>query len=202
MGNHGSKGERILQTKVGTANKASIFYEKQMLDHLNPYMREFISKQEMVFIATADSKGECDCSFRAGKRGFVRVLNEKTHACPEYRGNGVMASLGNILEHQHIGMTFIDFFENTIGLHANGKAKIIENEELMADKDLAENLTNNNHKEEGENPERWILITIEEAYIHCSKHIPLLKKLDKKIHWGTDKEVHKGGDFFKAETCD
>ena len=78
MGNHGSKGERILQTKVGTANKASIFYEKQMLDHLNSYMREFISKQEMVFIATADSKGECDCSFRAGKRGFVRVLNEKT----------------------------------------------------------------------------------------------------------------------------
>ena len=98
MGNHGSKGERILQAKVGTANKASAFYEKQMLDHLNSYMREFISKQEMVFIATADSKGECDCSFRAGKRGFVRVLNEKTLIYPEYRGNGVMASLRNILE--------------------------------------------------------------------------------------------------------
>ena len=58
------------------------------------------------------------------------------------------------------------------------------------------------HKKEEGNPERWILITVEEAYIHCSKHIPLLKKLDKKIHWGTDKEVHKGGDFFKAEACD
>ena len=57
-------------------------------------------------------------------------------------------------------------------------------------------------KEEGTAPERWILITVEEAYIHCSKHIPHLKKLDKKIHWGTDKETHKGGDFFKAETCD
>ena len=72
MVNHGSKGERILQKKVGTENKASGFYEKQMLDHLNSYMREFISKQEMVFFATADSKGECDCSFRAGKRGFIR----------------------------------------------------------------------------------------------------------------------------------
>ena len=89
-----------------------------------------------------------------------------------------------------------------VGLHVNGKAKIIENEELIVDKDLAENLTNNIHKEKGENPERWILITVEEAYIHCSKHIPLLKKLEKKIHWGTDKEVHKGGDFFKAEACD
>ena len=200
MANLGSEGERILQKKVGSENKASAFYDKQMLDYLNPYMRKFILKQEMVFIATADSKGECDCSFRAGKQGFVRVLNEKTLLCPEYRGNGVMASMGNILENSHIGMTFIDFFENTIGLHVNGKAKIVENDELLADKTL--DGVANSIQEEGVAPERWIFITVEEAYIHCSKHIPHLKKLDKKIHWGTDKETHKGGDFFKAETCD
>ena len=200
MADLGSEGERILQKKVGSENKASAFYDKQMLDYLNPYMRKFILKQEMVFIATADSKGECDCSFRAGKQGFVRVLNEKTLLCPEYRGNGVMASMGNILENSHIGMTFIDFFETTIGLHVNGKAKIVENDELLADKTL--DSVANSIQEEGTAPERWILITVEEAYIHCSKHIPHLKKLDKKIHWGTDKETHKGGDFFKAETCD
>ena len=200
MANLGSEGERILQKKVGSENKASAFYDKQMLDYLNPYMRKFILKQEMVFIATADSKGECDCSFRAGKQGFVRILNEKMLLCPEYRGNGVMASMGNILENPHIGMTFIDFFENTIGLHVNGKAKIVENDELLADKTL--DGVANSIQEEGTAPERWILITVEEAYIHCSKHIPRLKKLDKKIHWGTDKETHKGGDFFKAETCD
>ena len=198
MANLGSEGERILQKKVGSENKASAFYDKQMLDYLNPYMREFILKQEMVFIATADSKGECDCSFRAGKQGFVRILNEKTLLCPEYRGNGVMASMGNILENPHIGMTFIDFFENTIGLHVNGKAKIVENDELLADKTQAS--VANSIQEEGVAPERWIFITVEEAYIHCSKHIPNLNKLDKKIHWGTDKEAHKGGDFFKAET--
>ena len=200
MANLGSEGERILQKKVGSENKASAFYDKQMLDYLNPYMRKFILKQEMVFIATADSKGECDCSFRAGKQGFVRVLNEKTLLCPEYRGNGVMASMGNILENSHIGMTFIDFFENTIGLHVNGKAKIVENDELLADKTL--DGVANSIQEEGTAPERWILITVEEAYIHCSKHIPHLQKLDKKIHWGTDKEAHKGGDFFKTETFD
>jgi len=200
MANLGSEGERILQKKVGSENKASAFYDKQMLDYLNPYMRKFILKQEMVFIATADSKGECDCSFRAGKQGFVRVLNEKTLLYPEYRGNGVMASMGNILENPQIGMTFIDFFEHTIGLHVNGKAKIIENDELLADK--TQTTVTNDTQEEGVVPERWIFITVEEAYIHCSKHIPHLKKLDKKIHWGTDKETHKGGDFFKAETCD
>jgi predicted pyridoxine 5'-phosphate oxidase superfamily flavin-nucleotide-binding protein len=200
MANLGSEGERILQKKVGSENKASAFYDKQMLDYLNPYMRKFILKQEMVFIATADSKGECDCSFRAGKQGFVRVLNEKTLLCPEYRGNGVMASMGNILENSHIGMTFIDFFENTIGLHVNGKAKIVENDELLADKTQAS--VANSIQEEGVAPERWIFITVEEAYIHCSKHIPHLQKLGKKIHWGTDKKAHKGGDFFKTETFD
>ena len=88
MANHGSEGEHTLQERFGTKQSASAFYDKQMLNHLNSSMRDFISKQEMVFIATADSKGECDCSFRAGKSGFVRVLSDKTLACPEYREIG------------------------------------------------------------------------------------------------------------------
>jgi uncharacterized protein len=202
MTNHGSEGEHTLQERFGTKQSASAFYEKQMLNHLNSSMRDFISKQEMVFIATADSKGECDCSFRAGKSGFVRVLSEKTLACPEYKGNGVMASLGNILENQNIGMTFIDFFKNTIGLHVNGAAQVIEHEEFLKTINLNKNIENGIRENEGKVPDRWIFITVKEAYIHCSKHIPLLKKLDKEIHWGTDKEVYKGGDFFKAKNSD
>ena len=51
----------------------------------------------------------------------------------------------------------------------------------------------------GRSPERWVEVEVEEAYIHCSKHIPLLKKLDKEVDWGTDDEVKKGGDFFEAK---
>jgi uncharacterized protein len=43
------------------------------------------------------------------------------------------------------------------------------------------------------------LVEVEEAYIHCSKHIPLLKKLDKTIHWGTDNVIYKGGDYFQVK---
>ena len=53
----------------------------------------------------------------------------------------------------------------------------------------------------GRCPERWMLVEVEEAYIHCSKHVPLLQKLDKDIHWGTDDENYKGGDAFKAKAC-
>jgi len=51
----------------------------------------------------------------------------------------------------------------------------------------------------GRQPERWVMVAVEEAYIHCSKHIPLLKKVEKAIHWGTDDPACKGGDYFQAK---
>jgi len=58
----------------------------------------------MMFIATSDADGECDASFLAGPPGFAAVLDERTLAWPEYRGNGVMAGAGNILENPHVGI--------------------------------------------------------------------------------------------------
>ncbi|BAY59159.1 hypothetical protein NIES2135_60360 (plasmid) [Leptolyngbya boryana NIES-2135] len=197
----GSSGEHLAQAKFGTTRRAFAFYNRQMLNYLNPLMREFIGEQELLFIATSDAHGECDCSLRAGAPGFVKVLNEKTVAYPEYRGNGVMASVGNILENPHIGMIFIDFFRHTVGLHINGKASIVENAELFDRADVSPEIIEESRTRGGHAPERWIFVEVEEAYIHCSKHIPFLKKLDKKIHWGTDDVQHKGGDAFKAKDC-
>jgi len=192
----GSKGEHQLQEEFATTRRARTFYKQQMLDHLNPTMQEFISSQQMVFIATSDSKGECDCSFRTGLPGFVYVLDNKTLVYPEYRGNGVLSSLGNIRENPHIGMIFIDFFQNTIGLHVNGKAKVVKNKELLQQNNLTDEILHDIKETGGRKPECWVMIQVDEAYIHCSKHIPLLKDLNKEIHWGTDNKTFKGGDFF------
>ncbi|MEE8268991.1 MAG: pyridoxamine 5'-phosphate oxidase family protein [Nitrospinaceae bacterium] len=194
----GSKGEHQLQEELGTTRKARAFYNQQMLDYLNPFMREFISSQQMVFIATSDSKGECDCSFRSGLPGFVHVLDDKTLAYPEYRGNGVLASLGNIRENPNIGMIFIDFFENTIGLHVNGKAEVVKNKKLLQKDNLTKGIIRDIQDTGGRKPEYWVMVQVDEAYIHCSKHIPLLKNMDKEIHWGTDQKKFKGGNFFKT----
>jgi len=115
----GSRGEHVLQERYGTGERASRFYDSQFSDRLTPRMVEFIGRMEMAFIATSDAGGECDCSFRAGPAGFLRVLDERTIAYPEYRGNGVMASLGNIIENPHIGMFMADFVQDLVGLHVN-----------------------------------------------------------------------------------
>ena len=105
----GSSGEQQAQARFETADRAAAFYDHQVLASLNQAMREFIVRMEMMYIATADAHGHCDCSFRAGAPGFVQVLDDKTLAYPEYRGNGVLASVGNILENPHIGMIFLDY---------------------------------------------------------------------------------------------
>jgi predicted pyridoxine 5'-phosphate oxidase superfamily flavin-nucleotide-binding protein len=197
----GSAGEHLLQKQFGTESRALAFYRNQVLDHLNPAMRRFIGEQEMVIVATADVRGECDCSFRAGTPGFVGVLDAHTIVYPEYRGNGVYASLGNITENRHVGLLFVDFFRDTIGLHVNGKASVLSNEDLLRRADLPEGLRQAGAVQNGRRPERWVLVHVEEAYIHCSKHIPLLARRQKEIHWGTDDPQRKGGDYFLAKHC-
>ena len=199
MKKHGSKGEHELQKKLKTEKRALAFYNSQLLNHLNSEMCKFIAEQEMVFISTSDLEGHCDTSFRSGHAGFVAILNEKTLLFPDYRGNGVMASMGNISENPHIGMLFVDFYQSSIGLHVNGKAEILSSEELEAYPDLSGKIKPPPKNSGTRKPALWIRVAVEEAYIHCSKHIPLMQKRDKTIHWETDDEKLKGGDFFNAK---
>jgi len=193
----GSAGEHALQAEWGNEKRARAFYTNQMLDYLNESMQAFIAEQSMLFIASADAHGECDCSFRAGGPGFVRVVDAKRVLWPEYRGNGATASAGNVKENGHMGLLLMDFVKDTVGLHINGKAQ------LSADgafEDLPENVRQYIAAEAattgGKKPAFWFLVEVEEAYLHCAKHIPRFAPANKDLDWGTDDDVKKGGDYF------
>lgn len=181
-----------MQHELGTTRRAHKFYSDQMSDSLNDEMIEFIGRMDMAFIATADANGEADCSFRAGPAGFIQVLDAGTICYPEYRGNGVMASLGNISENPHVGIMMLDFVRDRIGLHINGRASIVTDDEMRAQvPDLPEETIR------GRIPDVWVRVDVHEAYIHCRKHIPALvpaASIDRA--WGTDNPARKGGDYF------
>ncbi|WP_083975625.1 pyridoxamine 5'-phosphate oxidase family protein [Kitasatospora mediocidica] len=170
MTDFGSAGEHLLQRQLGTAERAADFYQRQVRPHLTSQMQEFIARQSMVFLSTADADGACDASFRAGPPGFVLVLDDHTLAYPEYRGNGVMASAGNITENPHLGLLFLDFTGDRIGLHVNGTAHLRPDEALRAAYPQLPVET-----APGRRTELWVHISVDEAYIHCSKHIPHLE---------------------------
>lgn len=186
-------GERRLQDHLGTRERADDFYDRQVLDHLNEPMRRFVARQEMMFVATADARGNCDNTFRAGPPGFVRVLDERRLTWPEYRGNGVMASLGNITENPNVGLVLIDFQE-TIGLHVNGSAEVVEDPELRTGwPDLPVDPV------PGRRAELWVVARVEEAYIHCAKHIPRLMRVPRQRGHHTDVAQPKKSDYFATE---
>jgi uncharacterized protein len=196
MGHHapgqrpGSDGERRLQEHLGTRERAEAFYDKQVLDHLNEPMRDFIARQEMMLLATADASGACDNTFRAGPPGFVRVLDDRRITWPEYRGNGVLASMGNIIENPHVGLLFIDF-EEVIGLHVNGTAELIEDPVLRAGRpDLPVEPV------PGRRAQLWVVARVDEAYIHCAKHIPRMTKVPRQRGHHTDGPQAKKSDYF------
>lgn len=190
----GSSGEHALQGELGSVARADRFYDDQLRDRLLPRMIEFVGRMEMAFVATADAHGECDSSLRAGPPGFVRVLDDHTLAYPEYRGNGVYASLGNLVENPHIGLLMVDFTDSLIGLHVNGRARVMDDDAFRATfpgqaRDRAA----------GRRAERWVVVEVEEAYIHCRKHIPRMERVTRRREWGTDDPGRKGGDFFGAK---
>ncbi len=189
----GSAGEHQLQCAYGTTERAERFYRDQVRGRLLPAMVEFVGRMEMVFVATADGRGECDASLRAGPAGFVRVLDETRLAYPEYHGNGVLASLGNITENPHIGLLMVDFTRDRIGLHINGRARIIDDDDLRAQFPSLPH-----DQAPGRHPERWVLVTVTETYVHCRKHLPHLIPVTGRRAWGTDDTRRKGGDYFGA----
>jgi len=190
----GSAGERLMQERSGSVERAERFYANQVLPELNEHMVQFVGRQEMMFVATADALGHCDCTFRAGPPGFVAVLAPTRLAWPEYRGNGVLASVGNLVENPNVGIIFVDFLRDVIGLHVNGRATLATDVEMRREFPglSAEPVP-------GRRAERWVNLHVEEAYIHCAKHIPRLRKVTgEERAWGTDDMRRKGGDFFGA----
>lgn len=166
----GSAGEHALQVQRGSSVRARWFYDKQVVVALTAEMREFLGRTEMLLVATADSKGECDSSVRFGASGFVVVLDETHIAYPEYRGNGVMASLGNIVENPQVGLLALDLVTDLIGLHVNGHAEVVEDAELRATRpDFPVDQA----------AECWVMVSVAEAYVHCRKHLPRMVPADR-----------------------
>ncbi len=92
----------------------------------------FISSRPMMFVATADASGNPDCSYKGGLPGFIRVVDDRTLAFPDYDGNGMYRSWGNALVNPAVGLLFLDF-ESPQRLRVNGSAVISASDPLLAE---------------------------------------------------------------------
>jgi predicted pyridoxine 5'-phosphate oxidase superfamily flavin-nucleotide-binding protein len=91
----------------------------------------FIQSLEFFFLATAAADGQPDCSFKGGSPGFVRIVRPDLLVWPDYDGNGMFKSLGNIRVNPFVGLLFIRMGEAPKRLRVNGRAEVVLEDPLM-----------------------------------------------------------------------
>ena len=116
-------GNRQLQDQFGSRELADRLEEKLARTEFTPDDKAFIESLPYFFLATADAEGRPDCSFKGGMPGFVRVIGAGELAFPDYDGNGMFKSLGNLLVNPNVGMLFIAMHGKPQRLRVNGTAR-------------------------------------------------------------------------------
>jgi uncharacterized protein len=114
---------RSMQAQFDTQRLADRIEQKLFRTALAPEDKSFIERLDLFFLATVNAKGEPSCSYKGGDPGFVRVLDSETVMFPNYDGNGMFLSMGNVAANGHVGMLFIDLC-NPKRLRVNGTARI------------------------------------------------------------------------------
>lgn len=126
-----SAASRELQDKFDTRRLADRLVEVTVHEEFFPDDREFIEQRDMFFLSTVDPSGQPTCSYKGGDPGFVRVIGPRTLAFPNYDGNGMYLSMGNLAATRAVGLLFIDF-EAQNRIRVDGVASILFDDALLA----------------------------------------------------------------------
>ncbi len=117
-------GQRALQDRFASRALADRLDETLRRERFSDADKGFVEAASFFFLATADAEGRPDCSFKGGMPGFVRIAAPDELIWPDYDGNGMFRSLGNIAVNPHVGLLFMKIGEKPGRLRINGRAVI------------------------------------------------------------------------------
>ena len=87
-------------------------------------LQKMIAAADVLFLATGHAQRGNDASHRGGSPGFIEILNKNTLRIPDYPGNGLFNSLGNVVGDAHVGLLLPDF-EQCRQLQLTATARIL-----------------------------------------------------------------------------
>ena len=126
-----TSSHRALQDRFDTRRLADRLESEDIMDCLGDWEREFVQSAAMFFMTTIDHTGQPTVSYKGGNPGFVKVLDNRLIAFPNYNGNGMYYSTGNLGQNQKVGLLFIDF-EKPRRLRIHGDATVSLDDPLLA----------------------------------------------------------------------
>jgi len=156
------EGNRALQDAFGSRALADRLEERLRRDRFNDDDAAFVASLSFFFLATADAEGRPDCSFKGGAPGFVRVAAPDLLVFPDYDGNGMFKSLGNLGVNPNVGLLFLAFGESPKRLRVNGVAQVVADDASMAQIPGAQLL---------------VKVTPVDIFPNCPRYVPNLQAL-------------------------
>ena len=126
-----------IQDRFGCGKLAEKMVQHVFYKEFTDKDRAFISNAMFFFLATTDTKGQPQCSYKGGGKGFVKITGASELVFPFYEGNGMYLSAGNIAAMGKIGLLFVDF-EGQTRLRVNGVATIDDNHAMNNDVEAAQ----------------------------------------------------------------
>jgi uncharacterized protein len=180
-------GNRALQDQFDSRRISDRLEEKLTRTAFSPDDKAFIESAIYFFIATADADGRPDCSFKGGMPGFVRVTGPSEIAFPDYDGNGMFKSLGNLLVNPQVGLLFIAMHDKPKRLRVNGTAVVSRDDPLLKHTVGAQLI---------------VRVTARAIFPNCPRYIPAMQLTEPSVYAprpGSDppEPAWKGFDAFK-----
>jgi predicted pyridoxine 5'-phosphate oxidase superfamily flavin-nucleotide-binding protein len=160
-------GNRQLQDRFDSRRISDRLEEKLTRTSFTADDKAFIESLPYFFIATADASGRPDCSHKGGMPGFVRVTGPSELAFPDYDGNGMFKSLGNILVNPEVGILFIAMHGKPQRLRVNGKASVSDRDPLLA-KTVGAQLI--------------VRVAARAIFPNCPRYIPSLQLVEPSVY--------------------
>jgi len=130
-------------------------------DEISKEDQLFIEGRDMFFLSTVDEEGRPTVSYKGGDPGFVKVVNKNTIAFPDYDGNGMFYSLGNIASSAYVGMLFINF-EKPERLRVQGTATVSDDDPLIGE-----------YKE----VKFMVRVKVDAVWINCPRYVHRMQKV-------------------------
>jgi predicted pyridoxine 5'-phosphate oxidase superfamily flavin-nucleotide-binding protein len=161
------EGNRQLQDRFDSRRISDRLEEKLTRKEFTADDKLFIESLPYFFLATADDQGRPDCSFKGGPPGFVRVTGSSEIAFPDYDGNGMFKSLGNILVSGDVGLLFIAMHGKPRRLRVNGMANVSDRDPLLSETVGAQLI---------------VRVTARAIFPNCPRYIPTMQSIEPSIY--------------------
>jgi uncharacterized protein len=157
-------GVRAAQEANGSGEYWGNFHGDRAFDRFTPAEAAFIAERDSLYMATVSESGWPYVQHRGGPPGFIRVLDEKTLAIPDFRGNRQYISTGNLATNDRVALILMDYpNRRRLKLYAHMEAR-----DLSADPKLAAELALPGY---GAKVERGLVIHLEAFDWNCPQHI-------------------------------